>query len=79
MAVLCSFTCKECNTPKREAVASSDYSDTCHACKTRLANKARREFLAGKAGLTVEERLAWIEAWIYDYKPERNINDIVFG
>lgn len=79
MAILRTFTCLECGRHRNETVASSDHSNTCHGCKAKLANKARREFLAGRAGLTVEERLAWIEARIYDYKPPRNINDIIFG
>lgn len=79
MAILRSFTCVECGDSKREAMASSDRSSTCHACKKKLSDKARREFLAGREGLTVEERLAWIEAWIYDYKPTQSISDMVFG
>jgi hypothetical protein len=79
MAVLRSFTCRKCGKPTREARCSGDYSDICGACTAKEANQKRREFLAGRAALSVEERLALLEEWIYDYRPPRSIHDTFFG
>jgi hypothetical protein len=71
--------CPVCGEVKRESRASSDYSNVCWSCKKKEADQKRREFLAGRAALTVEERLALIEQWIYDYQPPVDPRSIVFG
>lgn len=78
MAILRTIHCTVCGETKRESRANNDYSNICRECKRKQSNQERREFLAGRAGLTVEERLTLIEQWIYDYKSPVNIYDVRF-
>jgi hypothetical protein len=78
MAILRNFLCDTCFEKISEARGGNDYSNTCCSCQSDLADKKRRAHLASRKGLTVEERLELIEQWIYDYKPPRDINSILF-
>ena len=50
----------------------------CHQCARKSAEDARETKLRELAALPIEERISRIEAWIYDYRPPRSINDMVF-
>jgi hypothetical protein len=69
MAVMMTITCVVCGQEKRECRNNGDYSNVCGECAAAEADKKRREHLAGRKGLTVEERLELLEQWQYDYRP----------
>jgi hypothetical protein len=76
MAVMMTIICSECGEEKRECRNNGDYSNVCGECTAKAADKKRREHLASRKGLTVEERLELLEQWQYDYRPPRSIHDI---
>lgn len=76
MALITNIICTVCGQPKEVCRASGDMSTVCHECAAAEAARARGVALAGLAALTVEERLARVEAWIYDYKPPVSLSDM---
>lgn len=78
MAIVRSITCSKCGQYKREARSSSDFSNICLDCQAEIADQTRRQYLAGLKGLTIEERLSKIEAWIYD-RPSVSHKDIPYA
>lgn len=79
MAVMRRVNCLTCGESKMESRGSADYSNTCRECENKIGSKKRRKFLASKAALTMEERVAQIEAWIYDYKPYVDPLNVLYG
>lgn len=63
MALVTDVYCKECNQTKHEV---THYDNLCHDCRYKIANQARRTHLASLKGLSIEERLEKIEAYLYD-------------
>ena len=47
-------------------------SSICNSCERAQADKAKSDHLAALAALPLEERLARIEAWIYDHAQVRH-------
>jgi hypothetical protein len=78
MAVMTTIHCTVCKETKRECRSNNDYSSVCGECSAAAADKKRREHLASRKGLTVEERLELLEQWQYDYRPPRSIHDVRF-
>lgn len=71
MAYITEVHCSSCGKTCMEAVAAGNVApDTCSICTTEEIASARAVHLAGLKALSVKERLARIEAWIYDYKPQ---------
>ncbi len=79
MALTTSFICCVCHKEKYEIshfVEPTKYQ--CQSCYTKELQIKRSIFLNGLQLLSLEERISRIEAWIYDYKPPININDIKY-
>ena len=82
MACVVNFICKKCHKESWESRSNSfhsAYSDICSNCFEKERVNAREKHLLRLKALTLEERMSTIEAWIYDLKPERNINEIKYG
>jgi hypothetical protein len=64
------FTCKRCGHDVYEGISykESEYN-ICGACRVTEANANRLIYLKGLKALPIEDRIAKIEEWIYDYKP----------
>lgn len=79
MAVVSQITCAGCGFVSHVSHSPSDAPPkVCHQCARKSAEQVRAEKLKALGELPIEERLARIEAWIYDYRPPRSINDMVF-
>lgn len=79
MAIMKTIHCRVCGESKREPRSGSDYSNICWDCSKKEADQKRQDFLASRAAMTVEERLALIEQWIYDYKPPVDPRSVIYG
>lgn len=71
MAYISQFVCTVCNEPRHEVVVASG---VCASCRRAEAIRARRTHLASLLGLTVEERLARLEAIQYDEDAGRRLD-----
>jgi cytochrome c553 len=70
MARFISITCAECHQQKEISIRAGDFRTTvCHDCAGKRFNEKRKQELAKLANLPIEERIARIEGWIYDYRP----------
>ena len=78
MAFIINFICRTCHQNVQEAVGSGQTRNQCRSCENKEAAAKRAQYLKGLEALTIEERLAKLEAWTYDYRPPVNINDIRF-
>lgn len=78
MAILHTITCQTCGQSKQVCCSPSDWPTECHECASAKAAQDRAVHLEGLQALTLEERLARIEAWIYDYKPPVALSDMRF-
>lgn len=79
MAVLSQITCTGCGLTTHVSHRPGDRPPrVCHQCARKSAEEVRAEKLKALAELPIEDRIARIEAWIYDYRPSRSINDMVF-
>lgn len=68
MALVTQFTCSR-STCRKETYGLVRPDRLCYECveaDCQVASKTRRVYLAGLTGLTVEERLAQLEAHLYD-------------
>jgi len=70
MALLSIITCAKCGQ-RAEAWHSpaSPPPKVCHVCVGMESKKQRADALAALVALPIEQRIARIEEWIYDYKP----------
>ncbi len=66
MALVTDFTCSRCRTNSYGLVRRDYLCPTCVEADRQASLKGRRVYLAGLTGLTPEERLAKIEAYLYD-------------
>ncbi len=66
MAFVGDYTCSRCHNPRHEIVTRDRVCSHCRRDDAKAASKARRVYLAGLTGLTTEERLAKLEAQMYD-------------
>lgn len=78
MALIRHITCRTCGNHSEIYDTPGDMPTECAACAQKRAAQDRAQHLAGLKALTLEERIARIEEWIYDYKPPINIHDIRF-
>ena len=79
MAISVSIICTECGKPKTVwAGSGKEPPKICAGCTETIEKKKRARSLSALKKLSVEERLEKIEAWIYDYKPPRNLRDTRF-
>ncbi len=70
MALCQIITCSRCGQSSDVWFSSSEGPPTvCHACTGKDAELKKREALAALAALPLEQRIARIEEWIYDYQP----------
>ena len=67
MAFITSIYCHTCKETKTESLGSGQTKMECSSCENLRKAKDEREWKAGKQGLTVEERLAEIEHFIYHH------------
>ena len=66
MAYVGPYTCSRCHEERDELVTHDHVCSHCRAEDAQTASQARRMALAALTGLTPEERLARIEAALYD-------------
>lgn len=79
MALLSSITCGACGNVADVWHSPRDAPPmVCHSCADAAAAKARELQLAAVAALSTEERLRRIEAWIYDYRPQVPLSEMMF-
>lgn len=69
MALQSQISCTRCKQTKNVVHRAGDFPNICHDCRGKEADDKRASTLTKIAALPVEERLARIEAWIYDYRP----------
>lgn len=60
--------CTGCQQDREVWCGSGDWPTTCSECSTKALQDKRAEHLAGLLKLPLEERLAKLEAWAYDYE-----------
>jgi hypothetical protein len=70
MAFITDVHCQICRKIKHEV---TNHDNKCNECRNAELDKAKRTFLAGLKGLTVEERLARIEELFYDLNLDRRL------
>lgn len=71
MSLCRTITCSRCGQ-EREVwfSASNGLPSVCHDCLSDEAAAKKKQALAELAALPIEQRIARIEEWIYDYKPQ---------
>lgn len=67
MAVITTVMCVVCGQTKRECRNAGDYSNICGECEGLERTKKEREWIAGREGLTIEERLRALESFMYNH------------
>lgn len=79
MAVLSRITCERCGTMTHVGHSPADPAPkVCGRCRGKEAASKRDEHLTALAALPLEERVARIEAWIYDYRPPVPLSEMRF-
>ena len=78
MAFVTTIYCHTCKESKREVLDRNNPYE-CGACAQIKLSAKEREWKAGREGLTIEERLRYIENFIYHHKESRDISSIVYG
>ena len=68
MAFITTIYCHTCGQSKQEVVNSSGPFYSCNQCLSDAKDKQHREWIAGREGLTIEERIREIEEWMYQHK-----------
>ena len=71
MALVREFTCTVCEEDRHEVVNGNN--GVCASCRTKAADTNRRMHIGALRALTLEERLALIEAQLYDLAIERRL------
>ncbi len=66
MAIISEFLCDTCHQNVSASHSVRTYPSTCDLCKTAAADAERNVFLEKRSRASVEERLAWLEANVYD-------------
>lgn len=81
MAITSSIICSRCGQKRDVTHSIRDYPSVCDECIKIEEETAKSEFLAKRAVLPIEERLALIESWIYDKdnEPEKDYWDRLIG
>lgn len=79
MAVVSGIKCEKCGVQTHVSHSPGDPPPKiCGPCSAQTAAEKRTAALAELAALPIEERLARVEAWIYDYRPPRSIYEARF-
>ena len=79
MAVLSAIKCEACGLNTHVSHApQAERPKVCHSCANKAAADRREADLAALAALPMEERIARIEAWIYDYRPYIPLSELRF-
>lgn len=76
MALVAEYRCVRCKKERYEIVLPSRVCSHCREQDHQDALKARRIFLAGLTGLTIEERLSRIEALLYDSDADKRLTTL---
>ena len=71
MAVCRNIVCSKCHQEREVWFSAADYPpDVCYECIAAESVAKKKQALAEIAALPIEQRMARIEEWIYDYKPQ---------
>lgn len=70
--------CTSCQRTKQVVRGAGDWGATCNECESAAAEKAKKEHLDGLKALPLEERVARIEAWIYEHGNLPPLGPLVF-
>lgn len=66
MAIIRDIFCTVCSQSKEVMCSVGSYPSICDECRERQENEARQNHLADRAAMRIEERLALVEAEMYD-------------
>lgn len=79
MAFVTTIFCKECGE-ERECTfpAGQATPHICNSCSTKAKDKTRRAWLAGREGLSLEERIREIEKFMYDHQQVNHYRELRF-
>jgi len=72
MALLNTITCTQCGNLKEVCHSASDYPTICSDCESLNANTIRNAHLAVMKQMPLEDRIARIEAILYDMPAPRD-------
>lgn len=79
MAVVSQITCEQCGTTTHVGHSPANLAPkVCGPCRGKEAKSKRDEHLAAMAALPIEQRIARIEAWLYDYEPPVPLSEMRF-
>jgi len=79
MAFITTIHCYQCGETKRE-VMDSNNPHVCGQCVSENNEKEHRVWVAGREGLTMEERVRDIEEWMYHHKKSNHTTlSTIFG
>lgn len=71
MAIAVTVHCLKCRQEKQQMIGGgAARPHICRDCERAEADAERTKFLAELKGLPLEERIARLEAWAYDYVRE---------
>ena len=78
MAVIRDIFCPSCRETKQACCGAGDWPSECSECRQKREAQARHVALEGLKSLSLEDRIARIEAWIYDYRSPVSLSDLRF-
>jgi hypothetical protein len=80
MALCRTITCSRCNERKEVWFSASDFGppDICGGCSKKDRDASKRADLDALAALSMEERVARIEEWIYEHRRNHPQREVMF-
>ena len=72
MAIMTTIYCSICKQHVQECRVNNDYSSECSSCKRHARDRKEREWRTAREGLTLEERLRDLEAFMYHHGTHYN-------
>lgn len=79
MALVSQITCKRCGAAAHVSHSPADAPpEVCGPCLGKEVATRRDQHLAAMAALPLADRVARIEAWIYDYRPPVPLSEMRF-
>ena len=77
MALVTTIFCRECGRKRQVTLpCGTSVTEICNECSLKAKDKARREWLAGREGLLLEERIREIEEFMYDHQQVNHYREL---